>query len=105
MSENQPDPKPKSGPPTAIIRLRASPGVSKERIGFEGYTLKVWVTEKATDGEANKAVVQAIAKALGVAKTSVTLIKGHKARLKTLEVVGIDQFNAEKKLKRQFMKD
>lgn len=105
MSENQPDPKPESGKPKAIILLRATPGASKERIGYEGYTLKVWVTEKAKDGEANKAVEHAIAKALGVAKKSVTLIKGHKARLKTLEIVGINQFNAEKKLKRQFMKD
>lgn len=103
MSKERPESDPSKA--KAIIRLRATPGAAKERIGFEGYTLKVWVTEKPAEGKANAAVEQAIAKALGVPKSSVTLIKGHKARLKTLEVLGLDQFTAEKTLKRKFMKD
>jgi uncharacterized protein YggU (UPF0235/DUF167 family) len=38
------------------------------------------------DGEANKAVIEVVAKALSVAKSRVTIVKGHSSREKTLSV-------------------
>ena len=43
------------------------------------------------EGEANAALIKLIAKALGVAKSAVTVVSGETARLKTLEIEGADE--------------
>lgn len=40
------------------------------------------------DGKANAALIALIAKAFGVAKSKVSVTRGHTARLKTLEIEG-----------------
>jgi uncharacterized protein (TIGR00251 family) len=53
-----------------------------------GGRLKVAVTAPPVDGEANAAVVDAIAKAFGVRRSSVTLVQGERGRRKTLTIEG-----------------
>lgn len=48
--------------------------------------LKVYTTVVPEDNKANKQLIKLIAKEYKVPKSSIELIKGHKARLKTLEV-------------------
>jgi uncharacterized protein YggU (UPF0235/DUF167 family) len=50
--------------------------------------LRVRVKAVPDKGKANAAVVALIAKALGVAKSAVSVVSGETARLKTLAVVG-----------------
>lgn len=50
--------------------------------------LRVRVSAVPDKGRANAAVVALVAKALGVAKSSVSVTSGETARLKTLAVVG-----------------
>ena len=50
--------------------------------------LRLRVSAVPDKGKANAAVVALIAKALGVAKSSVSVTSGETARLKTLVVVG-----------------
>lgn len=45
-------------------------------------TVHVYVSEPAIEGKANKAVVETLAKAYGVPKSAVTMVWGHKSRLK-----------------------
>jgi uncharacterized protein len=68
------------------IRVRAHPGASRERVQWEGETLHVWVTARAVEGEANLALVRAIARGLGVRRSAVALVGGERGRDKLVEV-------------------
>lgn len=50
--------------------------------------LKARVRAAPENNEANRALERLIAKALGVAKSSVAVTRGHTARMKTLEISG-----------------
>ena len=49
-------------------------------------SLKVRVTEPAEGGRANEAVVEALAEHFGVPRRRVTIVRGHTARLKLIEI-------------------
>jgi uncharacterized protein YggU (UPF0235/DUF167 family) len=55
----------------------------------EGPALKVRVRAVADKGEANAAVETVVARWLGLAKTRVTVARGHKSRVKTLAIGGV----------------
>lgn len=61
--------------------------------------LTVSVTAAPADGQANKAVAQTIAKALGVPKTSVKVIRGTTARIKTVDVATLEEEELTARLK------
>lgn len=48
------------------------------------------VTAPPVDGRANEALCRLVAKKAGVAPSRVTLVRGHTARDKTLDVDGVD---------------
>ena len=64
----------------AEIALRVTPKASRNRIVLEDGQLRVYVTVIPEDGKANAEVVKLLAKALGVAKSRLTLIRGQTAR-------------------------
>jgi uncharacterized protein (TIGR00251 family) len=68
------------------ITLYIQPGACKSEIGaqYNGY-IKLKVKAKAIDGQANKCAAEFIANMLGIPKSSVSLIRGEKSRLKTFE--------------------
>lgn len=72
-------------PPLGEVSVRVTPRASHERIEA-GDPAKVYVTVPPVDGGANKAVCDAVAKALGVAKGRVSVARGHKSRDKVLAV-------------------
>jgi len=72
------------------IAVRATPRSSRNRVEVVEGRVKVWVTAAPTDGQANAAVSELVARTLGVPKTSVTVTRGHTAREKVLTVQGID---------------
>lgn len=53
--------------------------------------LKVRVSAAAADGEANASLTAFLAKTLKVSKSSVRIVAGETARLKMLEVEGLDE--------------
>ena len=53
--------------------------------------LKVRVRAAPSDGEANAAVIAFLAKALGAPRSAVRIVAGETARLKLVEVAGLDQ--------------
>jgi uncharacterized protein (TIGR00251 family) len=67
-------------------------------LGLHDGLLKIALTAPPVDGAANKALVEFVAKTLGVPKGRVTLVSGETSRRKTLEVVGISRIDARKKL-------
>ncbi|HWV27415.1 MAG TPA: DUF167 domain-containing protein [Aeromicrobium sp.] len=46
----------------------------------------VHVRERATEGRANRAVEKVVAEHFGVPRTAVTVVRGHTARFKTLQI-------------------
>lgn len=66
------------------------PRASRAKVGPEhDGRLKVAVTAPPVDGEANAAVVELVAKALGVGKRAVEVVAGASSRRKTLRVTGV----------------
>jgi uncharacterized protein (TIGR00251 family) len=66
------------------------PRASRAKVGpVHDGRLKVAVTAPPVDGEANAAVIETLAKALGVSKTAVEVIAGATSRRKTVRVTGI----------------
>lgn len=62
------------------IALRVTPRARRNAVTLEGDVIRVHVTAPPEDGKANAAVVQLLAKALGVAKTRLTLTRGASSR-------------------------
>ncbi|MFI6829461.1 DUF167 domain-containing protein [Kribbella sp. NPDC050241] len=77
------------------ILLRVKPGASRTAVGGRydgaaGPALVVAVAARAVEGQATKAVLDAIAAAFGVRRSAVTLVRGATSRDKLVEVEGDD---------------
>ncbi len=71
--------------------VRVQPRASRSAIvGLHGDALKVAVHAPPVDGAANAAVVELLAAALGVPQRAVSVVSGATARLKLVEVQGVD---------------
>lgn len=67
--------------PGARIAVRVMPKASRNKITLDDDgSVRAYVTVPPADGKANVAVQGLLAKALGVPKSRLTLIKGQKAR-------------------------
>lgn len=73
--------------PGAEFELRVTPRARRPGLTLdEAGALRAAVTAPPEDGRANEAVRELLAKALGVAKTRLTLIRGQTARNKTFRL-------------------
>ena len=81
-----------------MVRLvvRAHPGASRTSVEWDGAILHVRVTAHAVDGAANRAVIEAVANALRVRRSAVSLVAGHRSREKVLDVSGIRKANLDR---------
>jgi len=72
------------------IQVKVLTRSSKDQIiGKEGNVLKVKLTAPAVDGKANKALIDLLARRLGVSKTRIEIISGRRSRLKSLLIHGL----------------
>jgi hypothetical protein len=69
--------------PGAELHVRATPRARRPGLAYEAGVFRIGVTAPAEDGRANAAVAEALAEALGVAKSRLRLIRGATARDKT----------------------
>ncbi|HEY8192712.1 MAG TPA: DUF167 domain-containing protein [Gaiellaceae bacterium] len=81
------------------LRLRVVPG-SKEPgvVGRHGEAWKLRVTAAPERGRANVATLRLLAETLGVGPADVRLVAGHASRDKVVEVTGLAQAEAERRL-------
>jgi len=78
--------------PTARLRLHVVPGARHAGVvGRHGDGWKVRVTAAPERGAANDAVVRLVAETLGLPRRAVTIVSGHGAREKTVELTGTDR--------------
>jgi uncharacterized protein (TIGR00251 family) len=76
----------------ARLRIRVTPRARRDEIrGERGGALLVGVTAPPVDGRANAAACAVVAKAAGVAKSRVTVVRGAGSRDKVIEVAGMTE--------------
>ena len=71
------------------FKVKVQPGAAKnEIIGVQGDVLKIKINAPPVKGKANKALIDFLAKELGVKKSEVEILSGHTSRVKTIKVGG-----------------
>jgi hypothetical protein len=83
-----------------IFKVKVQPGAAKnEIVGVQGDALKIKTNAPPVNGKANKALINFLAKELGVRTSEVEIISGHTSRIKKINVIG-QGTKIEKKLQR-----
>ena len=70
------------------VTVHAHPGSRRRAITVRDGQLEVYVAARAVDGAANEDVRRTLADALGVALSDVSVVRGARARHKTVAVAG-----------------
>jgi uncharacterized protein len=74
------------------FEVHARPRAKKSKLmGIREGRLDVSIAAPPVDGAANEELVRTLAKALGVSKSSVQVVRGDASRTKLVEVVGLDE--------------
>lgn len=78
------------------VDILVQPRASRARIGpMHDGRLKIAVTAPPVDGEANAAVVELLARRLGVARGDIAVIAGAGSRRKTLRIANVTRQQLE----------
>ncbi len=89
----------RAGAGGAVLELLVQPRASRTRaVGEHDGRLKIQLAAPPVDGEANAALVEFLADALGVRKGDVALLAGETGRRKRVRVAGISAAQAEARL-------
>jgi uncharacterized protein (TIGR00251 family) len=86
------------------LAVRLTPRADRDAIvggGDEDGVIRVRVTAPPVGGQANMALVKLLAKALGVPKSHLTIVRGQSARDKLVRVEGLDADDAHARLRRR----
>jgi uncharacterized protein (TIGR00251 family) len=76
---------------SARISVRVQPSARQEElVGIRDGVLTVRVRAPAIEGRANEALRRLLAKRLGVSRSAVTVIRGHRSRDKVIQIEGLD---------------
>lgn len=76
-------------PGAVVLEVLVQPRASRTRpVGEHGGRLKIQLAAPPVDGEANRALVEFLAEALGVRKGDVSIERGETGRRKTIRVAG-----------------
>ncbi len=85
--------------PSADLEVRVQPRAKRNALeAVEGQILKAYVTAPAEGDQANDALVALLAKALGVAKGRVRIVRGHRCRKKLVRIEGLADPEARRRL-------
>ena len=77
-------------PGGVVLELLVQPRASRTRVlGEHDGRLKIALAAPPVDGEANAALVEFLAGALGVRKAAVSILRGEAGRRKTVRVAGV----------------
>ena len=72
--------------PGAEISVRVTAKASRTALLSDGDTLRAYVTVAPEDGRANREVAKLLARALGIAKSRLTLLRGARSRDKVFRL-------------------
>lgn len=78
-------------PETLRVAVHVTPKAGRDEVvGWRGSELQVRVTAPPEAGKANAAVCETLAKALGLPKRGVRVVRGETSRHKMVEIDGVD---------------
>ena len=69
------------------ISVRATPKASRNKVVLEEGLVRVYVTVVPEGGKANAAIIKLLAKAVGLPKSRLKLVRGEASRDKVFEVL------------------
>ena len=83
----------------ARLSLRVQPRASRNEIaGVAAGAVRVRLTAPPVDGAANEALLRFLADRLDVSRSALTLVSGHTARTKVVEVTGVSAEEVARRL-------
>jgi len=82
------------------LRVYVKPESPSERLVLEGGDLVFYTPEPPVGGRANAALVRFLARALGVGRVDVEIVRGLRSRVKIVRVQGLDPREAAERLAR-----
>ncbi|MBS1723022.1 MAG: DUF167 domain-containing protein [Armatimonadetes bacterium] len=71
------------------LSIKVVPRSSRTRVEW-GEPVRVYVTAPPVEGEANAAVIEVLAKSLGIAKSKLSIVRGEASRNKLVSIEGIE---------------
>ncbi len=72
------------------LNLKVTPGASRnEIVDFTSGVLQVRVAAPPVEGKANRELIAFLSDALGVSKSSISIVKGHTSRNKVIAIEGL----------------
>ncbi len=81
------------------IPVKVVPGSSRDRVaGLLGDALKIAVSAPPEKGKANQAVIEVLARALGVKRNAVRIVAGHTQPRKAVQIAGLTPETVRSKL-------
>lgn len=90
--------------PIVTLAVRVTPRADRNAVTGvrDGSVVLVRVTASPTEGQANKAVLEILASALGVRRGQLELIGGETSREKRVRVTGLTTEQAFEKIRRRY---
>lgn len=86
-------------PEGALLHLRVQPRASRDEIlGWQHGILRVRVAAPPVEGAANAAVVALVARALSIAPSTVSVVRGVRGRDKLVRVAGLTEADVRTRL-------
>jgi len=73
------------------LQIKVIPNSSKNEIIFEQNFVKIKLTAPPVENNANKALIEFLAKKLKTAKSNIQIIKGETSKEKTLLISSVDE--------------
>ena len=82
-----------------VFNIRVIPRASRcELAGVQGDALKIRITAPPVDGAANKECINFLSDILGVKKSQIKIIAGHRSKNKKVSISGINRKDIERVL-------
>jgi len=73
------------------IQVKVTPRSSRNAVELRDGAVKVWLMASPTNGQANAALCELLAKRLSVPKSEVCVTRGEASRLKTVAVAALSR--------------
>ncbi|MFW5774812.1 MAG: DUF167 domain-containing protein [Chitinivibrionales bacterium] len=83
----------------ATVTIRLKPGAKKNAIkAVSTDDISIWITSRPVEGKANAHLIKLLSKALRVAQSSCTIVRGETSRTKVVAIEGIAEGDIVEKL-------
>ena len=73
-----------------VFPVKVQPGARKDQVAGEwNGAFKIKLAAAPVDGQANQSLIAALSRAIGVPKSSISIVRGERSRMKVVSVLGV----------------